>query len=436
MIERYSLPEMAQVWTQEEKFRTWLEVELAVVDVQETMGIIPQGVSQDVAQKANFDIDRIDTIELEVKHDVIAFLTSVAEFVGENSRYVHLGMTSSDLIDTALSLQIQKAGHLILKKLKGLKETIARRAFEHQNTPMVGRSHGIHAEPLTFGLKLLVWVDELSRHETRIASALEENRVGKISGAVGTYSNILPAVEIKTCERLGLKPVLTATQIIQRDIHAQLILALASLASSMEKFAIEIRSLQRTDVLEVEEPFSVGQKGSSAMPHKRNPVSSENITGLARMVRSYAQPCLENIALWHERDISHSSVERIVLPDATILTHYMLNRLTQVMENLVVYPENMKRNMNKYGGIIFSQKVLLELVQKGISREQAYQWVQRNAHRAWNSESGSFQVNLHQDPEVCKTLSPEEIDACFDEGAYLQHVADIFQRFPQAAVSV
>lgn len=429
MIERYSLPQMQAVWTLEEKYATWLKVELAVTQVQETLGYIPQGVSEDLRKKAGFNLQRIDEIELEVKHDVIAFLTSVAEHVGENSRFVHLGMTSSDLIDTALALQIQTAGALIQEKLKALKETIQRRAFEHRHTVMVGRSHGVHAEPMTFGLKLLVWVDELERHQKRLSDALEENRVGKISGAVGTYSNIDPRVEEETCRLLNLKPSRTATQIIQRDIHAQFILALASLASSIEKFAVEIRSLQRTDVLEVEEPFTVGQKGSSAMPHKRNPVSSENLTGLARMVRSYALPALENIALWHERDISHSSVERVILPDATILMHYMLNRLNTVMQGLVVYPDNMRRNMNRYGGIIFSQRVLLSLVQKGISREDAYRLVQRNAHTAWNVEGGDFKANLLTDPEVLQHLSEVEIDTCFDEQDFIKNIDRIFERF-------
>ncbi|MBX2861413.1 MAG: adenylosuccinate lyase [Vampirovibrio sp.] len=428
MIDRYTLPEMAALWSQQAKYQTWLQVELAVLQVQQDMGIVPAGVFQDVQSKAAFDIARIDEIELEVKHDVIAFLTSVAEFVGDNSRYVHLGMTSSDLVDTALSLQIHQAGQLLVDKLSTLTDTIARRAIEHRNTPMIGRSHGIHGEPTTFGLKLLVWVDELERQQKRLQDALEENRVGQISGAVGTYSNIDPQVEVQACEILGLKPAKTSTQVIQRDIHAQFFLALGSLASTLENFAVEIRHLQRTDVLEVEEPFSKGQKGSSAMPHKRNPVSSENITGLARMVRSYALPALENIALWHERDISHSSVERIIFPDACILMHYMLNRFNTVMDGLVVHSDNMRRNMNKYGGVIFSQRVLLSLVDKGMSREDAYRLVQKNAHTAWNVDGGNFRQNLASDPEVQALLNADDLAACFDVDDYLKNVDTIFNR--------
>jgi adenylosuccinate lyase len=404
-------------------------VELAVLEVQEKMGIVPAGVTEDVRKKAAFDTARIDEIELEVKHDVIAFLTSVAEHVGENSRYVHMGMTSSDLIDTALSLQVQKAGKLLQEKLSTLVETVKQRAEQHRKTPMVGRSHGIHGEPITFGLKLLNWMDELERQQKRLADALEENRVGQFSGAMGSYSNIDPKVEEEVCKLLGLKPARTSTQVISRDIHAQFFWSLASLASSLEKFAVEIRGLQKTDVLEVEEGFAQGQKGSSAMPHKRNPVSSENITGLARMVRSYVVPALENVVLWHERDISHSSVERVIYPDACILMHYMLNRFNQVLRDLVVHDQNMLRNMNRYGGVIFSQRVLLTLIEKGMSREAAYRVVQRNAHAAWNHEGESFQSNLKQDPEVTALLKPEEIEACFDVTDFLKHVPHVYSRF-------
>jgi adenylosuccinate lyase len=435
MIERYTLPEMAQVWSLETKYQTWLEVEIAACRAQEALGHIPHGVSDRVAAAACFDLERIDALDQELKHDVIAFLTCVAESVGDDSRYVHQGMTSSDLIDTALSLQIQRSGKILLDKLLTLRETVYEQAKKHQNTVMVGRSHGVHAEPITFGLKLLVWVDELDRQRVRLANALDENRMGKCSGAVGTYSNIDPNVELKLCEHLNLKPSKTATQIIQRDIHAQYFLALASLASSIEKFAIEVRSLQRTDVLEVEEPFTPGQKGSSAMPHKRNPVSGENMTGLARLVRSYALPALENVGLWHERDISHSSVERVIFPDASILVHYMLHRWNNVMKDIVVYPDNMRRNMNRYGGIIFSQRVMLTLVQKGIAREEAYRWVQRNAHAAWNVEGASFLENLKQDTDVTQTLSLEEIAACFDEADYLKEIDGVFRRFEAALVA-
>ncbi len=431
VIERYTLPEMQEIWSRKHRFRAWIDVELAVMQVQEEMGEIPAGTTADVRAKADFDIERIDAIEEEVKHDVIAFLTNLAEYVGENSRFVHKGLTSSDLIDTAMALQIQQAGKLILDKLDTLRNTVRDRAFEHKHTAMIGRSHGIHGEPVTFGLKLLVWVDELERHQKRLADALEENRVGQFSGAMGTYSNITPEVEKRACELLGLKPARTSTQVIQRDLHAQFLMMLAGLASSLEKFAVELRHLQRTDVLEVEEAFTEGQKGSSAMPHKRNPVSGENVTGLARLVRSYAIPALENVALWHERDISHSSVERVIFPDACILTHYMLNRMNTLIANLVVYPENMKRNMNIYGGVIFSQRVMLKLVEKGVSREEAYRLVQRNAHAAWNIEGGNFLENLLNDPAVRGHLNNEEIDACFDVTDYLRHVDAIFDRFTQ-----
>ncbi len=429
MIERYTLKEMADLWTSEAKFQTWLDVELAVVAVHEAMGTIPKGTYDDVKSKAKFEIPRIDEIELEVKHDVIAFLTNVAEHVGDNSRFVHLGMTSSDLLDTALSVQIQQAGKLLQDKLSALIVSVKKRAVEHKKTVMIGRSHGIHGEPITFGLKLLTWLDELERQQTRLTKALEENNVGQISGAMGTYSNIDPAVEIKTCERLGLKPAKISTQVISRDIHAELFLALGSLASSIEKFAVEIRGLQKTDILEVEEGFSKGQKGSSAMPHKRNPVSSENLTGLARLVRSYTIPALENIALWHERDISHSSVERVIYPDVFTLMHYMLNRFNNVVLNLIVHKQNMRRNMYRYGGVIFSQRVLITLIDKGMSREDAYRLVQQNAHRAWNTEGGDFKANLLADAEVTAKLSTEDIENCFDTDDYLKHVDAIFDRF-------
>ncbi len=429
MIERYTLPEMQALWTRQAVFETWLEVELAVLETQEKLGMVPAGVSADVRGKARFEIARIDEIELEVKHDVIAFLTCVGESVGENARFIHLGMTSSDLIDTALALQIQKAGKLLQEKLARLKDTVLQRAIEHKKTVMVGRSHGIHGEPITFGFKLLGWVDELDRQEKRLWDALEENRVGQVSGAMGTYSNIDPKVEVEVCKLLGLKPAKVSTQVIARDIHSQYLLALGSLASTLEKFAVEIRGLQKTDILEVEEGFAKGQKGSSAMPHKRNPVGSENITGLARLVRSYVTPALENIALWHERDISHSSVERVILPDASILMHYMLHRFNGIMRDLIVHEQNMLRNMNRYGGVIFSQRVLLTLVDKGVSREEAYRLTQRNAHAAWNHEGESFQDNLLADAEVRQHLSEQEIANCFDPDDYLKQVDVIFARF-------
>ncbi len=431
MIERYSLPEMSHLWTTEAKFQTWLDVEIAALDAHEKLGNVPAGTTADVRSKAKFNIARVEEIEAEVKHDVIAFLTNVAEYVGENSRFVHLGMTSSDLIDTALNLQIQTAKPILMAKLEELKHSILKRAWEHQDTVMVGRSHGIHGEPITFGAKLLVWVDELDRAAKRLEAGFEECRVGMISGAMGTYAHLSPEVEALTCHALGLEAVKASTQVIQRDRLASLLTAFALLASSLEKMAVEIRNLQRTDVLEVEEAFAKGQKGSSAMPHKRNPISSENITGLARMIRSYALPSMENIALWHERDISHSSVERIVVPDAFILLYYCLNRLNQVMANLVVFPQNMERNMNIYGGVIFSQRVLLALIEAGVSREQAYRMVQRHAHAAWNVEGGHFKQNCLQDAELMSLLDRESVEACFDPTPMLRHIEVIFDRFPK-----
>ncbi|WP_373532489.1 adenylosuccinate lyase [Vampirovibrio sp.] len=429
MIERYTLPEMSALWTREAIFKTWLKVELAVLETQESMGLVPAGVSADVSAKARFDIARIDEIEAEVRHDVIAFLTSVAESVGENARFVHMGMTSSDLLDTALSLQIQEAGALVQQKLSTLIDTVRAKALAHRDTVMVGRSHGIHGEPITFGLKLLNWMDELQRQQKRLSESLEENRVGQFSGAMGSYSNIDPEVEARVCALLNLKPALTSTQVISRDMHADFFMTLGNLATSIEKFSVEIRALQKTDILEVEEGFAKGQKGSSAMPHKRNPVSSENLTGLARLLRSYITPALENAVLWHERDISHSSVERVIFPDAFILVHYMLNRFNTVMQDLIVHEDNMRANMNRFGGIIFSQRVLLSLIEKGMSREDAYRLTQKNAHAAWNKPQGDFRQNLLADAEVSAQLSAAEIEACFDVADYLRHVPAIYERF-------
>lgn len=431
MIERYTLPEMGQLWSRETKYALWLKVELAVLQIQEELGYIPAGVTEEVRRKAGFNIERIDAIEAEVKHDVIAFLTAVNETVGENGRFIHMGMTSSDLIDTALALQLGQAGEMILERLDRLADTLRNLAFRYKETPTIGRSHGIHAEPTTFGLKLLVWYDELLRHQERLSQSIEGLRTGMISGPVGTYSAIDPKVEERVCRLLNLKPARVSTQVIQRDIHAGFMADLALLASSLEKFAVEIRHLQRSEVLEVEEPFTKGQKGSSAMPHKRNPIGSENITGLARMVRAFAIPAMENIALWHERDISHSSVERVILPDATILIDYMLDRFNAIMSDLQVYPENMARNLHMRGGIVFSQQVLLALIQKGLIREEAYAMVQRNAHSAWNIAEGNFQQNLLQDPEVTAHLSAEEILECFDLQRMIQQADVIFQRFQQ-----
>jgi adenylosuccinate lyase len=430
MIPRYTQPDMAAIWADDNRFATWLKVELAVLEVQEQLGMVPEGTLSAVKPKASFNVARMADIEAEVKHDVIAFVSCVAESVGEAGRWLHLGMTSSDLIDTAFALLIQEAGALVLTRLNTLMQTLRAKATEHKYTVQVGRSHGIHAEPITFGLKLLVWLDECERHHKRLTAALAENNVGKLSGAVGTYANMEPVVEANVCKQLGLTPSLTATQVIQRDIHATLMLAMANCASSMEKMAVELRALQKTDILEVEEPFTIGQKGSSAMPHKRNPITGENVTGLARLIRSYALPCMENVVLWHERDISHSAVERVVFPDAFILMDTLLTRLERTIKGLVVYPNNMRRNMMKYGGAIFSQRVLLALVEHGgLSREAAYTLVQRNAHTAWNVEGGDFKANLLADAEVTQVLPPDQLLACFEEQRMLRHIDTIFARF-------
>jgi adenylosuccinate lyase len=419
---------MAALWSIEAKFQTFLDVELAVCQAQCDMGLIPAEALAEIKSKAKFDVARIDEIELQVKHDVIAFLTNVGEFVGPASRYIHMGLTSSDVIDTALALQMKRAAELLLKDLDKLSSAVAKQARKHRNTVMVGRSHGIHAEPITFGFKMAVWLEELRRGRLRLEQAIEMIAVGQMSGPVGTFSNISPEVEERTLKLLGLTPVKVSTQVIQRDRHAQFVMTLALIAASLEKFAVEIRHLQRTDVLEVEEPFTAGQKGSSAMPHKRNPVASENITGLSRVIRGNAVAALENVALWHERDISHSSVERIILPDSTILLDYMLNRLAGVMEDLVVYPENMIANMDIFGGVIFSQNVLLKLTDKGLSREEAYKLVQDNAMAAWNRKDGDFRKNLLADERVRAHLSEEEITSSFNPANYLKNIDYVFER--------
>ena len=428
MIDRYTRAEMGALWSIEAKFQTFLDVELAVCQAQCDMGLIPPDALAEIRSKAKFDVARIDEIELQVKHDVIAFLTNVGEFVGPSSRYIHMGLTSSDVIDTALALQLKRASELLLADLDKLSEAVLKQARKHRHTIMVGRSHGIHAEPITFGFKMAVWLEELRRNKLRLQQAIEMISVGQMSGPVGTFSNISPEVEERALKLLGLTPVCVSTQVIQRDRHAQFVMTLALIAASLEKFAVEIRHLQRTDVLEVEEPFTAGQKGSSAMPHKRNPVASENITGLARVIRGNAVAALENVALWHERDISHSSVERIILPDSTILLDYMLNRLAGVMDNLVVYPENMLANMDIFGGVIFSQNVLLKLTDKGLSREEAYKLVQDNAMAAWNRKDGDFRKNLLADERVRAHLSEEEITSSFDPSAYLKNIDFVFER--------
>lgn len=427
MIERYARKEMARIWEPENKFKKWLEVEILACEAWAMLGEIPKNALNNIKAKADFNIQRIDDIEKTVKHDVISFLTSVAEFVGHDSRYIHKGLTSSDILDTSLALLFKEAADLIVADIKKLMDAIKKQAFKHKNTVMIGRSHGIHAEPITFGIKMALWYEEMKRNLARMERSREIVSYGKLSGAVGTFANIPPSVEEYVCKKLGLKPAPVATQIIQRDRHAEYFTTLAIIASSIEKFAVEIRHLQRTEVLEAEEPFTEGQKGSSAMPHKRNPVLSENLTGLARLVRSYANAAMENIPLWHERDISHSSVERVIAPDATILIDFMLARMTGLVRDLVVYPENMKENLNKLNGLIFSQGVLLALTEKGALREDAYQIVQRNAMKVWK-EKKEFKELLLKDKEVTARLSKKDIEACFDISRHVKNVDYIFKR--------
>ncbi|HFB83898.1 MAG TPA: adenylosuccinate lyase [Thermodesulfatator sp.] len=428
MIPRYSRPEMAEIWTEESKFRSWLEVEIAVCEAWAELGVIPKEALEVIKKKARFEVARIEEIEAEVKHDVIAFLTNVAEYVGPEARYIHLGMTSSDVLDTAMALRMKRAMEMIIADVEELLEVIKQRALEHQDTVMIGRTHGIHAEPITFGLKLAIWYEEFRRHRRRLEAALETISYGKISGAVGTYAHLDPRVEELACKRLGLMPAPVSSQIIQRDRYAEYLAALALLAGTVEKVATEIRHLQRTEVLEAEEYFSPGQKGSSAMPHKRNPILSENLCGLARLVRGYLTPALENMVLWHERDISHSSVERVIVPDATIATDFMLRRLTGVLRRLVVYPERMKKNLWLLRGLIFSQQVMLKLTEKGLSREEAYGIVQKLAMEVWQNEDKNFKDLLLASEKVREYLSPEEIESLFDVNHYLRHVKTIFNR--------
>ena len=427
MIPRYSRPEMAAIWTEENKFQTWLEVETAVAEAWAELGVIPKEAAQEIKDKANFDPQRVLEIEKKTRHDVIAFLTNVAEYVGPSARYLHWGMTSSDMLDTAMALRIKQAMNMIIQDVKDLMTVIKRRAEEHKYTVMIGRSHGIHAEPITFGHKLAIWYDEMKRNLSRLEHALDTISYGKISGAVGTFAHIDPKVEAYVCKKLGLKPAPASNQIIQRDRYAEVFCALAIMASSAEKIATEIRHLQRTEVLEAEEYFHPGQKGSSAMPHKRNPILSENLCGLARLVRSYAMPAMENIALWHERDISHSSVERIITPDAFIAADFMLARLTRMLDKLLVYPDRMEKNLNMLKGLIFSQQVLLVLTQKGVSREEAYSIVQKRAMQVWNGE-GSFKELLLKDDDLAKHLSREEIEGIFDISYHTKHIDTIFNR--------
>jgi adenylosuccinate lyase len=427
MIERYTREAMGRIWTEENKFQTWLQVEVLACEALANLGEIPKKALRNIQKKAGFSIERINAIEAETKHDVIAFLTSVAEKVGPDARYIHLGLTSSDILDTSMAIRLRQASKLILKDCDRLLATLKKKAFQHKNTVMIGRSHGIHAEPMTFGLKLALWYAEMQRNKTRMQQAMETVSVGKISGAVGTFANISPKVEAHVCRKLGLKPAPVSTQIIQRDRYAEFFCTLALIASTIEKIAVEIRHLQRTEVLEAEEYFSKGQKGSSAMPHKRNPISSENLSGLARLVRSNASAALDNVVLWHERDISHSSVERIIIPDSTILVDYMLNRLIGVIRRLLVYPERMRQNLELTHGLIFSQQILLALAKKGVSREEAYKMVQRNAMRVWK-KGENFQILIQQDKEISRFMQASEVEEIFDLDFQLRHVETIFKR--------
>jgi len=428
VIERYTLPEMGDLWSDTYKLKTWLDVEIAVCEAQAELGYIPEDAVTEIKAKAKFDPKRVLEIEAEVRHDMIAFLTNVNEYVGDSGRYIHLGLTSSDVLDTALALQLVASLNLILEAVEELSQAIRYQAQQHRYTVMVGRSHGIHAEPITFGFKLAGWLAEVLRHRDRLVRIRREIAVGKISGAVGTYANVDPQIEAIACEKLGLVPDTASTQVISRDRHAEYIQELALLTASLERFAVEIRNLQRTDVLEVEEYFSPKQKGSSAMPHKRNPIRSERLTGMARIIRGHAVAALENIALWHERDISHSSVERVIFPDSCILTHFMIKETTDLIKHLQVYPENMKRNMNVYGGVIFSQSVLLALVKKGLNREDAYRIVQTCAHQAWNQPKGDFRSLISQALEVKEVLSPEELETCFNPQQHLNKLEEVYQR--------
>ena len=435
MIPRYSRPAMTAIWSPESRFRIWFEIEAHATTALAEIGVVPKAAAETVWAKgkdAVFDVARIDAIEAVTKHDVIAFLTHLAEIVGPEARFVHQGMTSSDVLDTCLNVQLVRAADILIADVDALLEALKARAFEHKLTPTIGRSHGIHAEPVTFGLKLAQAHAEFQRNRRRLVAAREEVATCAISGAVGTFANIDPRVEIYVAEKMGLTPEPVSTQVIPRDRHAQFFATLGVVASSLERLAIEIRHLQRTEVLEAEEFFSEGQKGSSAMPHKRNPVLTENITGLARMVRGYVTPALENVALWHERDISHSSVERMIGPDATVTLDFALARMTGVIEKLLVYPANMQKNLDRLGGLVHSQRVLLALTQAGVSREDSYRLVQRNAMPVWRGE-GDFLALLKADPEVTAALSPEQIEACFDLGYHFKHVDTIFARVFGAA---
>ncbi len=426
MIERYSRPQMKRVWSDDNKFNKWLEVEIAVCDAWAEIGVVPREAVPKI-KLAKCNLRRMEEILADTHHDMTAFLGSLAESLGEESRFIHLGLTSSDVMDTALSLQLVEATELLTEDVKELTTALAQKAMEHKYTPMIGRTHGIHAEPITFGLKLAIWVEEMRRNLQRLGEAKKVIAVGKISGAVGTYATVPPEVEQRACRKLGLLPASVSSQVLQRDRHAQFVTAMAIIASSLEKFAIEIRGLQRTEVGEVGEPFGTGQTGSSAMPHKRNPELCERIAGLARLVRGYALTSMENIALWHERDISHSSTERIILPDSCLLVDYCLSLFTSIIKGLQVFPQRMKKNMELTKGLIFSQRVMLALIDKGLSRQKAYELVQRNAMKSWKGNKDFLNL-LKADPEVAEVLPQPELKALFDYQYYLRHVDEIFER--------
>jgi adenylosuccinate lyase len=427
MISRYTHPEMGRIWSDQRRYETWLLVEIAAAESMAAAGIIPLDAARDIKQRGAFDIARIEAIEKITQHDVIAFTTAVAEQVGPSARWLHFGMTSSDVIDTAQALQMREACDLILQDLTALADAVRDRALEHRSTTMIGRTHGVHAEPMTFGLKLALWYAEIERDLERIRRARQTISVGQLSGAVGTFAHLPPEIEADVCRRLGLEPAPVSSQVIQRDRHAELLGALAITAASLEKFALEIRGLQKTEIGEVEEPFAKGQKGSSAMPHKRNPIACEQIVGLARLLRANSHAALENVALWHERDISHSSVERVILPDSFIALDHMLRRFTGIVRGMVVYPERMRENLDRSRGVVFSGTVLLELARRGVSREQAYEWVQRNAMRSF-SEGREFKALLLADPDIAGVLAPADIERAFDLNEHLKYVDHILAR--------
>ncbi len=428
MIERYTLPEMATIWSEQAKFQSWLDVEIAATAANCELGRVPGQALAQIREKASFSVERILSIEAEVRHDVIAFLTNVNEHVGDAGRYIHVGMTSSDVLDTGLALQMKASVQVLRQELDQLVEALRSLARQHKDTVMIGRSHAIHGEPITFGFKVAGWLAETLRNQERLERLEQVVSVGQISGAMGTYANTDPEVEVIACRQLGLVPDTASTQVIARDRHAEYIQTLALVGTSLERFSTEIRNLQRTDVLELEENFAKGQKGSSAMPHKRNPIRSERISGLARVLRSYTVAALENCALWHERDISHSSVERMMLPDCSATLQFMLREMTEVVQGLGIYPENMTRNMNIYGGVVFSQRVLLALVESGLNREEAYRLVQTHAHAAWNSEAGHFRDNLEGDPAVTGRLTTEALAECFSTELHRENLTVIWQR--------